>query len=249
MSVTFSQAIEVFARGFAFTRSYTHPYLAEQVEEGVWALRDAERKRGNYRSEEYVAHGVSPERFDAIARQHTRGNFRLCAIRTMEESDEELRREFKAIGYRLVTTEAFMVQDFKRIPKVPAPVEIERVTTVEQAQTLAKAAGKRQILPEFLEMEPEPMRQYVALDEGEPIGWVGSVVTTDCAWCTNMYVAPEYRRRGIARALMTRMLQDDRRSKAQANVLLASHAGAKLYPLVGYRQIGELLMFMPQRSK
>jgi GNAT superfamily N-acetyltransferase len=249
MPVTFSQAVEVFARGFAFTRSFTHPYIAEQVVEGVWALRDAERKRGNYRSEEYAAHGISPERFDAIARKNTRGNFRLCAIRTTEESDEELRREFKAMNYRLVTTEAFMVQDLKRIPKAPAPVKIERVTTVEQAQTLAKAAGKRQILPEFLTMKPEPMRQYVAQDGDSIVGWVRSVVTTGCGWCTNMYVMPEYRRRGIARALMTRMLQDDRRAGAQANVLLASHTGAKLYPLVGYRQIGELLMFVPQRSK
>lgn len=249
MPVTFQQAIEAFARGFAFTRSFTHPYLAGQVEEGVWALRDTERKRGNYRSEEYAAHGVEPARLDAIARKHTRGHFRLCAIRTIDESDEELRREFKSLGYRLMTTEAFMVHDLKRIPKVPAPVKIERITTVEQAEALAKAAGRRQILPEYLNMQPEPMRQYVALDEAKPIGWVGSVVVADCAWCTNMYVVPEYRRRGIARALMTRMLQDDRRAGAQVNVLLASHAGARLYPLVGYRQIGELLMFVPQRNK
>lgn len=248
-TVSFRQAIEVFARGFSFTRSFTHPYVAEQVEEDVWALRDGERKRGSYRSEEYVAHGVEPARCDAIARRHTRGNFRICVLRTMEESDAEMRRTFKTMGYRLVTTEAFMVQDLKRIPKVPAPVKIERVTTPAQAQVLAKVAGKRQILPEYLEMTPPPMRQYVAQQEGQPIGWVGSVVTTGCTWCTNMYVAPKYRRRGIARALMTRMLQDDRLAGAHANVLLASHAGARLYPVVGYRQIGVLLMFMPQRSK
>ena len=248
-TVSFQQAIEVFARGFSFTRSFTHPYLAEQVEEGVWALRDGERRRGNYRSEEYVAHGVEPTLCDAIARRHTRGNFRICILRTMKESDEDLRREFKALNYRLVTTEAFMVQDLKRIPRAPAPVEIERVTTRQQADILAKTAGKRQILPEYLEMTSPPMRQYVALDESKPIGWVGSVMAAGCAWCTNMYVAPEYRRRGIARALMTRMLQDDRRAGAQANVLLASHTGARLYPVLGYRQIGKLLMFMPQRNK
>ena len=67
-----------------------------------------------------------------------------------------------------------------------------------------------------------------------------------------MYVAPEYRRRGIARVLLrsmlASMLADDRASGAQANVLLASHAGAKLYPVVGYRQIGTLFAFMPKRS-
>jgi len=44
--------IEVFARGFAFTRSFTHPYLAERIAPGVWVLRDATRARGSYRAEE-----------------------------------------------------------------------------------------------------------------------------------------------------------------------------------------------------
>ncbi len=92
------------------------------------------------------------------------------------------------------------------------------------------------------------MRQYVALDEEMPVGWVGSVVVGDHAWCTNMFVAPSHRRRGIARALLTRMLADDSASGAQANILLSSHTGAKLYPTVGYQEIGELLMFAPPQQ-
>jgi hypothetical protein len=44
------------------------------------------------------------------------------------------------------------------------------------------------------------------------------------------------------------MLADDKARGAQANVLLASHAGAKLYPAVGYETIGKLLIFGPPRS-
>ena len=36
-------AIEVFARGFCFTRSFTHPYLAERLGK-VWVVRDGPRK-------------------------------------------------------------------------------------------------------------------------------------------------------------------------------------------------------------
>jgi predicted acetyltransferase len=61
-----------------------------------------------------------------------------------------------------------------------------------------------------------------------------------------MYVHPVFRRRGIARAMLCRMLQDDRAGGAQNAVLLASHAGAKLYPVVGYEQTGELLLFAPK---
>ena len=45
------RTIEVFARGVCFTRSFTHPYLAERVG-GVWVMRDGPGKRGDYRREE-----------------------------------------------------------------------------------------------------------------------------------------------------------------------------------------------------
>ena len=62
-----------------------------------------------------------------------------------------------------------------------------------------------------------------------------------------MYVVPSFRRRGIGRALLCRMLRDDRDGGAKMAVLLASHTGAKLYPVVGYEQIGTLLLFTPSK--
>ena len=56
-------AVEVYLQGFSFTRSLTYPYLVEQVE-SVWVLRDAPRKRGDYRREEWAAYGVAPEEMD-----------------------------------------------------------------------------------------------------------------------------------------------------------------------------------------
>lgn len=246
--IRMEEAIEVFVRGFSFTRSFTFPYLAEQFEEGVWGLRDATRERGDYRTEEYVGYGVTPQALDAIARQHTRGHYRICAMRAAGESDTELRSGFKALGYRLVATEEFMVHNLERIESMDEPVPVVRVTTLEAAEVLAKAARRRQILPEYLNKESAPMRQYAAMEQDKFVGWVGSIAAAGCAWCTNMFVLPEYRRRGIARALMTRMLQDDRVAGANANILLASHTGSKLYPTVGYQHIGELLMFVPRRA-
>ena len=66
-------------------------------------------------------------------------------------------------------------------------------------------------------------------------------------WCANLYVKPDYRRRGIGRALMCQMLRDDLRHGSQLAVLAASHTGALLYPIVGYEQIGTLLSYTPSR--
>ena len=67
------------------------------------------------------------------------------------------------------------------------------------------------------------------------------------SWCSNMYVKADYRRRGIGRALMAKMLRDDRKYGSQLAVLTASHTGALLYPRVGYREIGTLLVYTPKK--
>jgi GNAT superfamily N-acetyltransferase len=149
----------------------------------------------------------------------------------------------------LGATEAFMVHRLKSLPpgSGTADVRIQRVTTADLATRLARAARSRQILPEYLRGDA-PLRAYVALKDDEPVGWVRSIVVGDATWCSNMFVVPQYRRRGIGAALLDAMLRDDRSGGANLAVLLASHTGAKLYPVVGYEQIGTLLLFAPRRT-
>lgn len=244
--MTIEQAIEVFVRGFCFTRSFTHPYLAEQVD-GLWMMRDASRRSGDYRSEEFVSYGLPPTQVDDIARRNTRGGYRLCVMRAAGEPDAAIRADFRALRYRLRGTEAFMAHDLERIPNVEPPLPIVRVATQNQADHLNKVAGRRQVLPEHLQSDPAPIRQYMAVDGEMPIAWLQSVAAGDSTWCSSMFVQPNYRRRGIARSLLARMLSDDRASGATASVLLASHAGSHLYPVVGYETLGELMVYCPPR--
>ena len=80
------------------------------------------------------------------------------------------------------------------------------------------------------------------------MGWVRSIDVEQATWCSDMYVMPEFRRRGIARAMMAQMLRDDRAHGSKLAVLTASHAGAKLYPIVGYKQIGTLMLYTPKKN-
>lgn len=252
-TIDVDRAIEAFVRGFCFTRSFTHPYVAERVGP-VWRMRDGPRRNAkDYRNEEWVAYGVEPAEVDRLARSHTRGGFAICAIHASNESDGPLRAGYKALGYRLATTEPLMVHRLKRIPQCDPPkgIRVERVTAQDVADRLARAAGRRQILPEHLTAGGAPLRQYVALaDDGEPVGWVRSIAAGERqTWCSNMHVLPAFRRRGIGRAMLARMLRDDRAAGADFAVLLASHTGALLYPVVGYERIGTLLLFTPVRRR
>ena len=236
-------AINAFLGGFSFTRGLTHPYLVERIEK-VWVLRDAPRRKPPYRNEEWVAYRQPAERVDAIVRRYSRGRFAICAVVGTDDSIEHWRDSYKAIGYRLKTTEPLMVSDLQFVPRFDGPATIERVLTADLADRLNKAARTRQIHPNHL-VPDAPIRQYVALVDQKPIGWVRSIVVGPSTWCSNMYIAPEWRRKGIARSLLSRMLIDDKRSGATLAVLSASHVGAKLYPAVGYQQIGTLVVLTP----
>jgi GNAT superfamily N-acetyltransferase len=240
-------AVQAFVRGFCFTRSLPHPYLPEQAGP-LWVMRDAPRRSGSYRNEEWVMYGLSPGETERIVREHSRGRYSISVICGLQDSEEPLRAGFKALGYRLKTTEPLMIHRLAHIPVLDAPAVIERVQTQEQAERLARANHKRQVLPEHF-LPGSPLRQYMALVGDAVVGWVCSISAGDASWCSDMFVDPAFRRRGIARAMLGRMLADDRAAGVRTAVLLASHTGARLYPVVGYEQIGTLLAFFPRKQQ
>ena len=238
-------AIEVFVHGFSTDKSSSFPYEASRVGP-LWLMRDAERQNArDYRGEEWVVHDVAAEEADAIVRQHTRSSFAVSVVIASDEPDQPVRTAYKALGYRLLRTEAFFVQPLHHIPDPPAAVSVERVQTVERAAQLAKIVRRRPIAADLLG-DDAPFRQYVALDGDAIVGRVRSIDAVGATWCSAMFVEPSHRRRGIGQALMAKMLRDDRARGARCSMLLATHAGALLYPRMGYERIGTLLIFGPK---
>lgn len=286
----FDAYVEVFVRAFAFGRSFTHSFLVDAPRPGLWVLSDAPRGGANpdWRGDEIIAyrlpaHGLTPADVDAVMRARPRAKVAVGVMRELDEADGPIRSAFKALGYRLIATEPFMVRmlEDERAevpedapspstgggtgrqsrpgsghaaghtspadppPTIPRPFTIVRVRDEPTARLLAKAARRRQILPEHLSADPAPIRSYVAFEGRTPVGWVNSVAVGDMTWCSNLFVIAPKRRLGLGGALMRRMLIDDRAAGARASVLLASHTGARVYPGVGYEAVGELLIFTP----
>lgn len=241
-------AIEVFVQGFSADRSRTFPYVASRVGP-LWLMRDAERKNPrDYRGEEWVVHDVAAQEADAIVRQHARPGFAISVMIAHEDPDGPTRTAYKALGYRLLRTEGFFVHRLRRIPSPPAVASIERVQTAERAAQLGKII-RRQPIPDDLLGDSAPFRQYVAVDGADIVGRVRSLDALGATWCSSMYVEPSHRRRGIGQALMSRMLHDDRARGSRYSALAATHAGALLYPRMGYERIGTLLIFASRSRK
>ena len=135
----------------------------------LWVMRDAPRKRNNYRNEEWIAYGVAPKEIDRIACKHTRGRFAVCVLQGINEPDKPSALVLKHSAIGLGRTEPLMIHKLRRIPRSDSPATIERVTTEDMANQLAKAARSKQILPEHLP-KGSPIRVYVALVDKKPVG-------------------------------------------------------------------------------
>ena len=241
-------ALRVFVEGYCVGKSATHPYEASLVD-GVWLMRDAPRRNPrDYRKEEWIVWNCDPAKIDALARRETRGRFFVCAVTESEVEQEEVKAAYKRLGYRLLATEPLFRHDLTRIPRAASPAEIVQVATSELAAQLGKATRSRPI-PHSQLGNDAPFRQYVAMIDGAIVGRVRSVDAAGSTWCSDLNVSEAQRRKGIGRALLARMLRDDRVRGVESSVLLATHTGAMLYPRLGYRQLGVLSIYAPSKIR
>jgi GNAT superfamily N-acetyltransferase len=243
--VDVGRAIQAFGAGFSFTKSFTRPFVFVPLGP-LWLLRDAETRKENRRQEAVVFDVEPAAAHRTITESSEADNPFVCAIRRLSDSEQPIVDGWKALGYRLLGREALMFKPLNEVPRFEGPFPVRRIESWEEAQVLNKAAGSRQILPENI--GKDALRLYGAWEGAKPVGWVRSISCGEDAWVSNMYVRSEYRRRGIGRSLMSAMLFDDRRLGFENSVLLASVAGSKLYPCLGYEKIGELALLCPPKA-
>jgi ribosomal protein S18 acetylase RimI-like enzyme len=241
--------IDTFARGFAAWRSRTHPYIVGKIGP-VWVVRDGPRKANTpERNREYVAFDTPPD----IVVQHIKSDkpkgYALCVVHSGMERDAGIESAYKALGFRYASSEPFFVCQIPPVPRGRGPLPVRRVTRLQEARAIAKAARSRQINEADLADNGAAWRLFAAFDGDIPIGWVSSIRTAPTrAWVANLHVAPAYRGKGVGSSLMRMLLRDDAGRDIRFSVLSASKAGSVVYRRVGYEQVGLLQLFRPMRS-
>lgn len=244
-SLALDSCVEVFARGLAFTRSFVRPYIVSKIG-GSWWLRDGPDIRNRRRNDEWIApSGVDPEKLDHWARERALGRFLVSAVAVDADEQVSLRAKYRTLGYRLWRTEPLMSRSTLRISRSAAGTEVSLVDTEAMATQLAEVTREKMMPKEYLALQSSPVRCHVAMISDRIAGWARSISIGDSGWCDSMFVEPEFRRRGVGRALVEAMLRSDRTAGLTASVLVARHAGAKLYAAIGYQTMGTVLVFTP----
>lgn len=252
-------AIQTFGKGFATIRSVTSPF--EFLPHGhAWLLRDQVPSKSNRYQElvvrsNFASDPMEPERVRTMV-EALGEKACACVLHDLEVEASVVRNAYKAVGFRLITTEPMMALDIDQRATTSIPVHIRRVTSESELESVVKAARRRKVRPGGLIEDDAEIRLFAAWDGDLVVGWLRSVPTerpgcpsggVATTWGADLYVRPSHRRRGLGRQLMSAMLEEDARLGYRKAVCLASHTGALLYPSMGYRQIGLLQLFSVKR--
>lgn len=248
-----SSTLELVVRALALNRSIVAP--AEAVRHGpLWVLRDASPRPGKARREELFAFSTAPDRVVAAARSYTpqSPSYALDLLLTDADDQDVAKAAYKSRGYRLVATESLMSCSLASpVPSAPAasPWQIRRVTTLEEMRMVSEQVygrASRRLRPQDLSSVSPAIRMYWAEADGQAVAAARSLTALPGAACLHdVETIPDYRRRGIATALLQQILADDARDGVRVSALLASRAGALLYPRLGYRERAILQMYVP----
>ena len=235
--MTISSAVEIFIEAFSREKSRIYPYIPTQLEPWLWVMQDTpDRKKA--RKREVVSILGDPARtVERIAMQNLSWHF-LCEIHPPDVEFEEIRRLYKQLGYRAISTEWLFVHPVRQLPPRVEGVEVIKIQSEVVMATIPQTASQKRKLM-------EGTTKFAIHDGQQDLGWVTHIPTRGGDWVSSLWVRPEYRGRGFGRALMTELIHHAKEQGETASVLLATADGARLYPKVGYEQIAVLQMFCP----
>ena len=235
--MTLSDAVEIFVEAFSREKSRTYPYIPTQLEPWLWVMQDTpDRKKA--RKREVISISGDPVRtVERVAREGIGWHF-VCEIHTPDIEFAQIRKEYKRLGYRAISTEWLFVHPLADLPPRVQGIEVIKIELQEAMATIPQTASqKRQLM--------EGTTKFAIHDVSQDLGWVTHVPTQGGDWVSSLWVRPEYRGRGFGRALMTELLHHASEQGDVASVLLATADGARLYPKLGYQQMAVLQMFCP----
>lgn len=238
--ISIPEAIEVFVHGFSHGKSQTYPYVPTKLGH-LWVMRD-DPPRKKERKIEVITHRLEPAEAVKMIQYAEIGWHFLCDIHGPDEDFQARRSQYKELGYRAMSTEWLFLHELKNIPVIDSDPPVRQVADQEMLKQINQVAMQSQKLQ-------SDTRLFSVWDETRDYGWVTSVPYKESAWVANLYVHKELRGKGYGRALMSKLLQTDRENGVKQSVLLASSDGARLYPHMGYQQIGILQMFCPIRRE
>lgn len=154
-----------------------------------------------------------------------------------------LHREYLRLGWSALTPLNYlMVRGLDKLPVEPNGHLVTEASTPGSALLLNVIEGNDLILAE--DLTDQKLRHYYASSEGIPAAMARLArLGRGMGWVSHVYTAPEYRGRGLARALMCKVLADQNQAGDILSLLLATELAHGLYRQLGYLDLAPVVNF------
>jgi GNAT superfamily N-acetyltransferase len=194
--------------------------------------------------DEFFAIGQEPEEVVALLKQ---GDPQAEHYLTVLADRPELPQRYGQLGYKLSETEPLMLHTLQELPPLEQTYQVTLAHTLEEAAWLNTndMAQLNWVIAENL-ADPTMFHYYVKLD-GLPVARGRAIhLAHGTAYVARVHTAEAYRRRGLSRALMTRLLHDAAANGMGYCLLSASPMGVPLYEQLGFATLGTIFVFEPE---
>ena len=127
--------------------------------------------------------------------------------------------------------------------RLGTPGDLTAATSVYRRASLSNAGDRDNLLahPEYLILGPEGLaegRTYVAEEDGTVVGFASWAQVGDIIELEDLFVDPDWRRRGIAAALVTRIVDVLRARGARCLEVIANPHAQEFYSAMGFIDCG-----------
>ncbi|NWF79354.1 MAG: GNAT family N-acetyltransferase [Chloroflexi bacterium] len=194
-------------------------------------------------TDDFFIHGCSPaEALEAVRAHGPEPHHYLLVV---DEGQDAL-GVYEAEGYRLAFPEYLMARRLDRLLEPDGRYAIQLVQSADAADRVN--SGDAEVEPWVRPANlADPALSHYCLEIGGATAararnWQHS---PRCGYVTHVFTHPEHRRRGLARAVMLRLLHDSAARGASESALVASEEGALLYASLGYERLARLLVLAP----
>lgn len=188
--------------------------------DGLWSVRTRaapERGPGNQLT------GLTPETLDRLDEIIPWFDEAGCSMRIRwpgAEVDQTLGRRLAGLGFCVEELEAWLAAPIDRLNIEAPPIDVRRVQTEEMLKDFAEAfcggwkipADKRRIATAAMasSLGPSFWRRYVAYVDGHVAGEGVMALFDEAGYLAEAATLPEFRRRGVQRAVIARRVQEAR---------------------------------------
>ena len=155
-------------------------------------------------------------------------------VLNVAQTDDTPDARYADLGFQYQHTYPLYGIEFPATLDVP-PIAVFEVKRPAQAMYVNETHLQYEPMPVHIVGEPT-IRQFFAKIDGQAVGWIQLIQTVpNTAYINNLYTLPDFRRRGVAGALLNRVHQACAADGVNHILLIPSDMAQHFYATHGYR--------------